>query len=548
MEINITQDMTLRRMSEFKKEDHLRINHEYQRGEAWNEFQQQMFIDSLLRGYHAPAFYFHIKSNLMDRFGGEFIEIIDGQQRVNAICKFMDDGFPLLDPSDEKGFRFPNFVKDMPCEWGGKRFSKLPEEFQKALYDHKVVVYEITTDDDNEVRDLFIRLQAGVPLTPQDKRDALPGNFTEFVLIAGGKSGNHRWYGWPLFKDQLKVTKESSRRQIVAQCYMLYHSKIHNEKFTDIKSKFLDQFYHEQIDFDKECSEAKNFEKVCEIIGEAFRGHEKLVGHHVIHLILLADELVKDFPDHWQSKLARALATFKECCEQASKAYKDGDYNNEFISYYTRYFQWTSNQSDIASNIQSRHAFFVQKMIKILDVLPKDSKRNLSSAERSSVYYRDERKCQHCLMQNETHIVDWALVEIHHVIPYSEGGLTELSNCALVHKDCHPKADETVLKFKEWWLEKNRLSSQVQEKKKRKKGRKGALPPDGTSLLATHKGQDFRGSIVDGKVILEHDKSQHKSLSEAARKCTGNSVNGWEFWKIKLPEDDDWVLAHDWRE
>lgn len=39
----------------------------------------------------------------------------------------------------------------------------------------------------NEVRDLFIRLQAGTPLTAQEKRDAWPGDFTLFVIRHAGK-------------------------------------------------------------------------------------------------------------------------------------------------------------------------------------------------------------------------------------------------------------------------------------------------------------------------------------------------------------------------
>ena len=41
--------------------------------------------------------------------------------------------------------------------------------------------------NENEVRDLFIRLQAGTPLTAQEKRDAWPGDFTVFVIRHAGR-------------------------------------------------------------------------------------------------------------------------------------------------------------------------------------------------------------------------------------------------------------------------------------------------------------------------------------------------------------------------
>ena len=62
---------------------------------------------------------------------------------------------------------------------------------------HKMVVYEITTNNGNEIRDLFIRLQGGTPLTPQDKRDSWPGNFTDFILKIGGKHREEQWPGDP---------------------------------------------------------------------------------------------------------------------------------------------------------------------------------------------------------------------------------------------------------------------------------------------------------------------------------------------------------------
>lgn len=47
--------------------------------------------------------------------------------------------------------------------------------------------------------------------------------------------------------------------------------------------------------------------------------------------------------------------------------------------------------------------------------------------------------------------VEWNECEIHHVVLHSEGGPTNVSNAVLVHKDCHPKSQENVEKFRDWW-------------------------------------------------------------------------------------------------
>ena len=78
--------------------------------------------------------------------------------------------------------RFPNFVKEQDCPWGRRDFHSLSDEIREQFLRTELPVAMITSDDENEVRDLFVRLQAGLPLNPQEKRDVHPGNFTEFIL------------------------------------------------------------------------------------------------------------------------------------------------------------------------------------------------------------------------------------------------------------------------------------------------------------------------------------------------------------------------------
>ena len=72
-----------------KSKENIRINYEYQRGIRWTVEQEQMFIDSIFRGYSIPAFYLHkISDSRMDGEDNIIHFIVDGQQRINAISKF----------------------------------------------------------------------------------------------------------------------------------------------------------------------------------------------------------------------------------------------------------------------------------------------------------------------------------------------------------------------------------------------------------------------------------------------------------------------------
>ena len=199
-------------------------NPEYQRGIVWTPDQQMKLIDSVMRGYQLPIIYLHdIKREVADRIQ-ESYDIIDGQQRIAALHLFVEGAFSLYEPDDERA-RFPKFLREQPCPWGGKDFRNLPSDLKTKLLDTKLPVAFIETEDGNEVRDLFVRLQAGLPLNSQEKRDSYPGQFTEFILSLGGKPEIPRYPGHAFFKRVLNMKPGRDRgktRQLAAQIAILF--------------------------------------------------------------------------------------------------------------------------------------------------------------------------------------------------------------------------------------------------------------------------------------------------------------------------------------
>lgn len=69
--------------------------------------------------------------------------------------------------------------------------------------------------------------------------------------------------------------------------------------------------------------------------------------------------------------------------------------------------------------------------------------------------------------------------------------------------------------------------------------------PHGTDLRANYKGATHVAKIVDGEWIQNgHPQS---SPSAAANVITGNSVNGWDFWEVKLPDHPRWRVLNSLR-
>lgn len=415
-------------------------NHEYQRGAVWKPAQQKRLIDSLMRRYPIPMIYLrHVFKEVAGVGSRNDYEVIDGQQRITALRRFHEGGLKLVDPvANEKEARFPAFVKAQPCPWAGLGFEDFSEVLREQFLKTPISVVKVETDDDNEARDLFIRLQAGLPLNAQEKRDAWPGRFTDFVLRIGGKPELPRYPGHDFFRDLMRInaTSRGKVRQLAAQMFMLFITRRESqgERLCDVNSKSIDDFYYTHLDFDDTSPAAQRFQDVLTRLNRLLRDGKRksLQGHEAIHLVLLADALTDSYTPDWEDRLAAAFDSFRADFAKSKKQRKTSD-PGEF---YLQYGRHTGNAAAHADTIRKRHEFFVRKMIEHLKPRRKDPKRLFTDDEREIIYYRDAKCCQVCGGE-----VAWADADIHHVEEHAKGGQTLPENGVLVHRDCHPKGD-----------------------------------------------------------------------------------------------------------
>lgn len=142
---------------QLKKYNMLYINPEYQRGAVWTLAQKKLLVDSLLRGYPLPLIYLHHISKQVGKAQRDDFEIIDGQQRINALYEYHEGNFPLFHPQTEsEEAQFPNFIQKQLCLWAGKRFDELSAELQQQMLKTELAVEFIETEEPDEARDLFI--------------------------------------------------------------------------------------------------------------------------------------------------------------------------------------------------------------------------------------------------------------------------------------------------------------------------------------------------------------------------------------------------------
>ncbi|MBO4823257.1 MAG: DUF262 domain-containing protein [Clostridia bacterium] len=126
------------------------IQPEYQRNYIYADGKKDVaVIDSIIKGYPIGLIYFN-------KVGEDKFEILDGQQRITSIGRFLTDKFPIIDNND-----IPHY------------FSGLNEELKKKILETTLTIY-ICEGTEGEIKEWFKTINiVGVPLNKQELANAV---------------------------------------------------------------------------------------------------------------------------------------------------------------------------------------------------------------------------------------------------------------------------------------------------------------------------------------------------------------------------------------
>jgi hypothetical protein len=124
--------------------------------------KKQTLIDSILRGWKLPKFYFQKVSSEPDEY-----EVVDGQQRLMAIFEFFDNELPLS--------------KKSAGQFGADYYKDLAEPISDQFDDYEIEFDEITEADEKDLKEFFQRLQEGLPLTSSEKLNSVHSKLRDFL-------------------------------------------------------------------------------------------------------------------------------------------------------------------------------------------------------------------------------------------------------------------------------------------------------------------------------------------------------------------------------
>ncbi|MBU4186555.1 MAG: DUF262 domain-containing protein [Proteobacteria bacterium] len=158
----------------YKRRDQIDMP-DFQREDVWSDDKKRLLIDSILKGWHLPKFYFC-------KMEDNTFECVDGQQRLSAIFSFFSDDLTLSGDTSKR--------------IGASKYTELDDDISDEFDDFEIEIEEIAEASDEELEELFKRLQLGMPLNTAEKINAIQGELRNFCHDVADK---------PFFADRIGI-------------------------------------------------------------------------------------------------------------------------------------------------------------------------------------------------------------------------------------------------------------------------------------------------------------------------------------------------------
>lgn len=389
-------------------------NPDFQRPAVWTTAQKQLLIDTILREYDVPKMYWRKLPGSPDRY-----EVVDGQQRLRAIWAFFDGSFNLgkdaedIDGISIKGCTYETLHDDLRI-----RFDSYPVD---------VVVLEET--DEDEVREMFLRLQNGTSLKAQEKRNAMTGAMREFVRSLT----QHEFFSRVAFENS-RFNHDLVAAQTV--CLELAGEPV------NIKSADLTRMYQINQNFDVQGPKAKSIRRTFSILASIFpEKTPELERYNVIALYCVLSELQRVYAfDYIKPHLHDWFLKFEERRREQDKL-DDESGDAGWVSYR----EHISHSTDSQDSIRSRMEFMLRHLLQAFPGLPlKDNQRNFTHVQKLAIFRRDKQTCQLRIKCDGVR-VEWDNWHCDHIHPWSKGGATTVKNGQVACPACNLAKGNDVL-------------------------------------------------------------------------------------------------------
>lgn len=278
----------------------------------WGGYEQSLLFNSMVNDYIIPPLYFAKTLVGADEKGRPIYktEIVDGLQRVSTCVAFLNDEFAL----DEKT---PAVVTDdeTVVEIAGKLYSELPQEVQDSIRTFLFTAYNLENFTDEEIEEVFFRLNNGVALTKGQQSKAKMGSeLAAFINEMLNK---------PFYQKAVHFTAAQKRRAN-DQLTLIQAMALLDNRYDgyELKSISENDMFNYAVSLRNNYSQAKRdrLEAILDYL-EIFEDEDKMIKKVNIPMIILTADMAIRWKVHpvdflnWWNEFAE---NYKPSCEYAS--------------------------------------------------------------------------------------------------------------------------------------------------------------------------------------------------------------------------------------
>ena len=410
---------TIQQLVELNREGKLVINREYQRSEVWPPAKKQLLIDSILSDYD-------IGSIILRQKGDNKWEILDGQQRLNAIFDFIKggkDAFPLKEDTAE--------------HVGGKHWDELGPDVQWGRFmNRQVYTTKIYSVDDETTSQIFLRVQEGMPLNSAERLNAMRGKLrNEIVEIS-----KH-----PFFTQTRIPPFRFAYRYLCAQIALQEkNSGVSQHNFQNAKFRNLKKLYEEHKAtlppnvFSRISSTFNFLQKTLKSNAQIIRQKGDLLTVYTVASYIMQSLVIKGKEDKFRDFIVELLQNVETVTSTDTEGYYE-------------YWVARSSSPDSKGQIYKRFRIALEKFLEYAPTMePKDVQRGFDWGQKLAIYAkayrqardhgRKESACKIC--GNPTPFDEG---EPDHIKPHNLGGLTAVENGQWTCVPCNRAKSDTYV-------------------------------------------------------------------------------------------------------
>lgn len=391
----------------------INTNPDFQRPAVWGLAQKQLLVDSILRDYDVPKLYWKRTGSKPDTY-----DVVDGQQRLRAVWEFFDGSFKLPKNSDP--------IDGVSI--AGLGYEDLPDELRLGLDVYSLDIIVLETMDEEEVREMFLRLQNGTTLKAQEKRNAFPGEMRNFVKSLV----QHPFFTKVGFANS-RYTYDLMAAQMV--CLELSGSP------TNIKNADLNRMYKDYQRFDTKDNEAKAVLRNMNILDSIFTEKTpELERYNVIALYCIIAELDRQYV---LSEIKEEFLSWFIGFETIRRTQEETP-EDQAIPEWMAYKDKISHSTDSEESIRWRMEFMLRHLLEQFPSLSlKDNQREFAHMQKLTIFRRDKGVCR-LKLKCEGDRLAWDNWHCDHILPWSRGGKTTVENGQVSCSSCNLSKNNKV--------------------------------------------------------------------------------------------------------